>query len=71
MNTLINASGNAGEVATVQMIGRELRKSPGKDKAYYLDFIDNGTYLKAHSLARIKALKNEDYTVKIVSLKDE
>lgn len=69
LNTLINASGNAGENATVQMIGRELRKAEGKDKAYYIDFIDNGTYLKAHSLARIQALKNEDYNVKIVSLK--
>ena len=69
LNTLINASGNAGEVVTVQMIGRELRKSAGKDKAYYIDFIDRGEYLHQHSMARIQALKNEDYNVKIIKLR--
>jgi superfamily II DNA or RNA helicase/CRISPR/Cas system-associated exonuclease Cas4 (RecB family) len=66
LDVLINASGNAGDVVTVQTIGRILRKNPGKLTAHYIDFIDAGEYLKKHSFSRIQALKNEDYNVKIV-----
>jgi len=70
LDVLINASGNAGDVLTVQSIGRILRKSPGKKKAYYIDFIDKGEYLRKHSASRIESLKNEDYYVKINSWKN-
>jgi len=65
LDVLINAAGNAGDVLTIQTIGRVLRKNPGKTKAYYIDFMDEGEYLKKHSLSRISALKAEDYTVNI------
>jgi superfamily II DNA or RNA helicase len=65
LDVIINASGNAGDVVTVQTIGRCLRKSPGKEKATYIDFMDAGDYLNKHSVSRIAALKAEDYRVKI------
>ena len=65
LDVLINAAGNAGEVTTIQSIGRALRKSPGKDKAYYVDFFDKGEYLYKHSISRMNALKNEGYEVLI------
>ena len=69
LDVIINASGNAGDVLTVQTIGRVLRTNPGKEKAYYIDFIDEGEYLYAHSMSRIDALKNEDYNVEIQEYK--
>lgn len=65
LDVLINAAGNAGDVVTVQTIGRVLRKNPGKTTAYYIDFMDPGNYCKKHSLSRIKALKDQNYTVEI------
>ena len=65
LDVLINAAGNAGDVLTVQSIGRALRKNPGKTKALYIDFLDKGHYCRKHSLSRIQALKNEDYTVEL------
>jgi len=65
LDVLINAAGNAGDVLTVQTIGRVLRKNPGKTEAHYIDFMDAGEYLMKHSLSRIQALKNEDYNVEI------
>jgi len=71
LDVLINAAGNAGDVLTVQTIGRVLRKNPGKTEAYYIDFMDEGEYLKKHSLSRISALKAEDYTVNIKEFSEE
>ena len=71
LDVLINAAGNAGDVLTVQTIGRVLRKNPGKTEAFYIDFMDEGEYLKKHSLSRIAALKAEDYTVSIKNLTEE
>jgi len=68
LDVLINAAGNAGDVLTVQTIGRVLRKNKGKIEAYYIDFMDAGEYLKKHSLSRIAALKAEDYNVNIKDL---
>ena len=65
LDVLINAAGNAGDVLTVQTIGRVIRKSPGKTEAIYIDFMDAGEYLKKHSASRIGALQAEDYNVSI------
>lgn len=65
LDVIINASGNAGDVLTVQTIGRALRKNKGKTKAYYVDFMDSGNYLNKNSMSRINALKAEDYNVDI------
>ena len=69
LDVLINAAGNAGDVVTVQTIDRVLRKSEGKDKAYYIDFVDKGDYCFKHSISRINALRNEKYDVKIADWK--
>jgi superfamily II DNA or RNA helicase len=66
LTVLINASGNAGSVVTVQTIGRELRKCEGKTEAFYIDFIDSGEYLNSHSHSRIEALRNEGYEIKLL-----
>ena len=68
LDVLINAAGNAGDVVTIQTIGRILRKNPGKEKAYYADFMDAGEYLHKHSMSRIAALKAEDYNVTVKDL---
>jgi superfamily II DNA or RNA helicase len=65
LEVLINAAGNAGDVTTVQTIGRVLRKNPGKENAYYIDFIDRGEYLFKHSKSRMQSLKDEKYIVTI------
>ena len=65
LDVLINAAGNAGDVTTIQTIGRALRKNPGKTEALYIDFIDNGEYLRRHSDSRIQSLRNEKYDVEI------
>jgi len=68
LDVLINAAGNAGEVLTVQTIGRVLRKNPGKTEAFYIDFMDVGEYLHPHSMSRIAALKDQSYNVEIKDL---
>jgi len=70
LDVLINAAGNAGDVVTIQTMGRILRKSPGKEEAYYIDFMDEGEYLRKHSRSRIDALKVESYPVEIISSKN-
>jgi len=65
LDGVINAAGNAGDVLTVQTIGRPLRKAPGKVAAFYIDFVDCGTYLYKHSMSRMEALKAEEYQVNI------
>lgn len=67
LDVIINATGNAGDVLTVQTIGRALRLSEGKDIAFYVDFIDSGEYLYKHSMSRVDALRQEGYEVQITS----
>jgi len=68
LDVIINAAANAGEVVTVQSIGRALRNNKGKTEAHYIDFMDAGEYLHKHSLARIQALKDQEYKVEIRKL---
>jgi len=69
LDILINAAGNAGEVTTQQTLGRILRKSPGKEEALYIDFIDNGEYLLKHSKSRMKILEEEGHIIEIEGVK--
>jgi superfamily II DNA or RNA helicase/CRISPR/Cas system-associated exonuclease Cas4 (RecB family) len=63
LSVVINVSGNAGEVVTIQTIGRGLRNDIGKTKTLYIDFIDHGQYLLDHSYKRKQALLDEGYEV--------
>lgn len=69
LDAIVNAAGNAGDVLTVQTIGRPLRKSKGKTKAMYIDFVDNcGKFSKKHTKSRIDALKAEKYNVSFTDI---
>lgn len=70
LDVIINASGNAGDVVTIQTIGRGLRKAEGKEKAYYIDFLDKGAYTMKHSYLRIEALRKEGYDVQILDIRN-
>ena len=61
---LINARGLKSEVATIQALGRALRKHESKDQVYVYDFMDNAKYLRAHSKARKVYYTKENHEVK-------
>ena len=52
---IINASGGESSVEIIQKLGRSLRK---KDAIHFVDFLDDGRYLRSHSLNRKKTIEN-------------
>jgi len=60
---LINARGLKSEVATIQALGRALRKHKSKEQVYIYDFMDDAKYLRAHSKARKKYYTKENHEV--------
>ena len=60
---LINARGLKSEVATIQALGRALRKHESKEQVYIYDFMDDAKYLRAHSKARKKYYTKENHEV--------
>lgn len=65
---MINARGLESESATLQGLGRGLRKAEGLDVVYYYDFYDYIPYLDKHSKARIKHYKNLGFEVNYVRI---
>ena len=63
----INARGLKSETATLQALGRALRKQDGQDKVYVFDFLDPYKYLKAHSENRKKSYEHEGHEVKVLN----
>jgi superfamily II DNA or RNA helicase len=63
---LINARGMKSEIATLQALGRALRKHKSKDQVYIYDFLDQEKYLKAHSLSRKRHYKKEGHEINIL-----
>lgn len=57
LKVVINATGNATSVQTIQSLGRVLRKDDGKEGAYFYDFYDTVRYFWEHTQARIKAFE--------------
>jgi superfamily II DNA or RNA helicase len=54
LNNVINAGGGKSEIATIQAIGRGLRKTATKDMVRIFDFLDLGhPYLIAHAGERL------------------
>ena len=51
------------EIATLQALGRALRKHKSKERVYIYDFIDKEKYLFTHSRQRIKHYKKEGHEV--------
>ena len=62
----INARGMKSEIATLQALGRALRKHETKDKVYVYDFFDQEKYLKDHSQERKKHYEAEGHEVKLI-----
>ena len=62
----INARGMKSEIATLQALGRALRRHESKEKVYIYDFLDKEKYLKTHSLERKKHYEREGHTVKVI-----
>ena len=62
---LINARGLKSEIATIQALGRTLRKHDNKNEVYIYDFIDKVPYLSKHSRSRISAYKSLNFNVTI------
>tara|TARA_R110002020_G_scaffold379488_6_gene590775 strand:+ start:22777 stop:24153 length:1377 start_codon:yes stop_codon:yes gene_type:complete len=63
---LINARSLKGKIATIQALGRALRKHNTKEHAYIYDFLDKEKYLYKHSKDRIKHYKQEGHSVTIL-----
>ena len=62
----INARGMKSEIATLQALGRALRKHKSKDKVYIYDFLDKEKYLREHSLSRKGHYKREGHEIKVI-----
>ena len=54
------------EIATLQALGRALRKHETKKEVFIYDFLDKEKYLRDHSIARKRHYKREGHTVKIL-----
>ncbi len=66
LSVIINASGNRGDVKTIQMLGRILRTLEGKEKAIYIDFMDDYRFFRVASIARKRALIREGHNVEVI-----
>ena len=62
----INARGMKSEIATLQALGRALRRHDSKEQVYVYDFLDKEKYLRDHSLARKRYYKKEGHEVKVL-----
>ena len=63
---LINARGLKSEIATLQALGRALRKHPDKEQVYIYDFMDKVKYLRAHANKRKEHYNKEGHEIKIL-----
>jgi len=63
---LINARGLKSEVATIQALGRSLRKSDVSKHIQVYDFMDNPRYLENHSVSRLRHYKREGHDIEIL-----
>ena len=62
----VNARGMKSEIATLQALGRALRRHDSKECVYIYDFLDQEKYLKDHSRARKRHYEQEGHEVKIL-----
>ena len=62
----INARGLMSEIATLQALGRALRKHESKEKVYIYDFMDKEKYLVKHSKKRKKYYEDEGHEVTVI-----
>ena len=66
VHNLVNAAGGQADHQIVQRMGRGLRTAKDKERLNYYDFVFRiNDYLVAHSLKRIKILKDEGHDVTV------
>lgn len=53
LNCVVNAAGGKSELATLQSIGRGLRKTDDKKEVLIVDFLDSSRYLAEHAINRL------------------
>jgi superfamily II DNA or RNA helicase len=72
LDVIINAKGQDSKIDVFQLIGRAIRKTSTKKRAYFIDFLDKNYYTKPHSMNRFNILKAERaYKVKKIADVDE
>jgi superfamily II DNA or RNA helicase len=62
----INARGMKSEIATLQALGRALRRHDSKQEVYVYDFMDKEKYLEDHSRARKRHYEKEGHKVIVI-----
>ena len=62
----INARGMKSEIATLQALGRALRRHETKTEVFVYDFLDREKYLKGHSNARKRHYQKEGHEVTVL-----
>ena len=62
----INARGMKSEIATLQALGRALRRHDSKQKVYVYDFLDKEKYLVEHSRSRKRHYEKEGHEVVVL-----
>jgi superfamily II DNA or RNA helicase len=63
---MINARGMKSEIATLQALGRALRRHDSKSEVFIYDFMDKEKYLRDHAIARKRHYKREGHEVRIL-----
>jgi superfamily II DNA or RNA helicase len=58
-SALVLASPSKSIVKTIQRVGRVIRKYPGKENSFIVDFVDNIKYLHNHSKTRLEIYRAE------------
>ena len=60
LSTTINCRGEESRIATIQLMGRSMRKYPGKEKALYIDIMDEkSSWLAKHAKTRKSVYDSE------------
>ncbi len=68
LEIIINCTGNASSIKTIQSLGRVLRVKEGKKQPIFYDFNDDMPFFVEHTKERILAFQEEGHTVKYSNL---
>jgi superfamily II DNA or RNA helicase len=66
LDLIINCSGHASDVRSIQLLGRAMRKTDTKNVGRYLDFIDHHRFFKRASFKRINIFKKQGYHINYI-----
>ena len=60
---MVNCTGNASSIRTVQSLGRVLRVKEGKEQPIFYDFNDDMPFFDDHTRERISTFLKEGHSV--------